>query len=862
MKKIFLGTLALATSISCFSLTSKRETKSRTLNNEVKKANTVYESSASGASTHYYTDKDYEDDVPNNAQKIEDDNVYISGTIEDYNDFERLGYRLIGYETKDWDHDWFTFSTKTKSLYSFAVFLPHSNYKVSIRKYRGYEEEGSDIKEGKLIDNFWGDTSFCRSLRLDAGTYFICVSSMQRSTIVENQQYVIRFSKIQENEPTFALTGSNSIINTHKAAIWVNDLSPDNENFNRFGKDGQKLANYYGHGINIRHERYTDPLFQRSNTYLDSVIYIWDKEILFELANIMNVYYDEVDKALKQEKINEIKNAQVTWDNAEGFVLDLIGCIPIFSEAVSSYSLTNDGVSAVLGIVNHLISNPDIINSELYLGAFIGTIKALAKTYSETNNPNQVICLPRYSYVQTETEVLNKDFMITNDVWHTTYAIRDNYYKSDFTFDEDYISQWQYVPGLQESYHGDVRVFESGSEMSEFIGQDLAEYINLGNNAEQVVVLKDLTLSGDYPTQFYIGQPFDYSGLTVQANYYGAESKTITHYAIDYSQVDLTRQGEYPVYITFTDGIITKTTSYKVYYRVPVLTSITLSGNYQTEFHQGDAFSSEGLIVTANYDIGPSREITNYVINIEDGTPMMNQGNNLITVTYTENGVNKDASYYAWVEVDYPVIQYISLEGNYKTEFVQGEPFSYEGLIVIAHYDKGEPREVTNYEIVPPQVMNYSYEYLTVSVYYTENDKQVMADYKVHIHRELNKIEVSGNYPTSFEFGDSFSSSGMTVKAVYKDGSKKTLTSDSYTVDHSEVNMVKTGIYKVYVSCTEYGITCTFTYLVEVKYLGSNPKPWQSWIDIIGIGGGGIIIPDPGIGGGIGGGFGGGSGNF
>ena len=33
-----------------------------------------------------------------------------------------------------------------------------------------------------------------------------------------------------------------------------------------------------------------------------------------------------------------------------------------------------------------------------------------------------------------------------------------------------------------------------------------------------------------------------------------------------------------------------------------VLSSITLSGDYPTTFHVGDAFSHEGMTVTANYD--------------------------------------------------------------------------------------------------------------------------------------------------------------------------------------------------------------------------------------------------------------------
>lgn len=73
------------------------------------------------------------------------------------------------------------------------------------------------------------------------------------------------------------------------------------------------------------------------------------------------------------------------------------------------------------------------------------------------------------------------------------------------------------------------------------------------------------------------------------------------------------------------------------------LSSITLSGNYPTTFMEGDAFSSEGLVVTAAYEDETTKDVTDKVVVTE---PNMNEaGTQTVTVSYTEGEVTKTASY-------------------------------------------------------------------------------------------------------------------------------------------------------------------------------------------------------------------------
>ena len=82
-----------------------------------------------------------------------------------------------------------------------------------------------------------------------------------------------------------------------------------------------------------------------------------------------------------------------------------------------------------------------------------------------------------------------------------------------------------------------------------------------------------------------------------------------------------------------------------VSYQAPsrALESIALSGTYPTEFLTGDAFSHEGMVVTATYDNGSHRNVTNDAT--FEGYNMSVAGEQEVTVSYEEDGVTKTATY-------------------------------------------------------------------------------------------------------------------------------------------------------------------------------------------------------------------------
>lgn len=93
------------------------------------------------------------------------------------------------------------------------------------------------------------------------------------------------------------------------------------------------------------------------------------------------------------------------------------------------------------------------------------------------------------------------------------------------------------------------------------------------------------------------------------------------------------------------------------------LSSISISGSYNTEFTVGDTFSFGGT-VTANYSDSSSSDVTESASFA--GYDMSTAGNQTVTVSYTEGGVTKTASYGITVSNDTPEPVEVTLSGKYN----------------------------------------------------------------------------------------------------------------------------------------------------------------------------------------------------
>ena len=182
----------------------------------------------------------------------------------------------------------------------------------------------------------------------------------------------------------------------------------------------------------------------------------------------------------------------------------------------------------------------------------------------------------------------------------------------------------------------------------------------------QAAALSSIALSGDYPTTFHVGDAFSYEGIVVTANYEDQTTKDVTASA-EFTGYNMATEGAQTVTVSYTEGEVTKTATYDITVNAPAaLVSISLSGTYPTEFGQGDAFSSEGIVVTANYDDQSTKNVT------EDATftgyDMDALGEQTVTVSYE----GKDATY---------TITVVEKKGTATNPYTVAEAVAYIGTL-------------------------------------------------------------------------------------------------------------------------------------------------------------------------------------
>ena len=252
-------------------------------------------------------------------------------------------------------------------------------------------------------------------------------------------------------------------------------------------------------------------------------------------------------------------------------------------------------------------------------------------------------------------------------------------------------------------------------------------------------VLVSITLSGNYQTEFYVGDNFNYNELGITAWWIdgGATELLEDDCDINSENVDMNVPGVYTIYVSYTYEGITATTSYDIQVMPAPVTydSLTLSGNQRKTFHLNEEFTYDGLVVTANYSDGTSKIVDNYTVSSPN---MSTIGTKTITVTYTEDNITHTATYKILVKPDFNpelyILESITLEGKHPTTFKCGSEFSYEGLVVVAHYSgKKADQVVEDFKVDYSQVNMRRPGTYEVVVSYKEKNITVTASYTIEV---------------------------------------------------------------------------------------------------------------------------------
>lgn len=162
-------------------------------------------------------------------------------------------------------------------------------------------------------------------------------------------------------------------------------------------------------------------------------------------------------------------------------------------------------------------------------------------------------------------------------------------------------------------------------------------------------VLSSISISG-YTTSFVEGDTFAFGG-TVTANYTDSTSANVTASAT-FSGYNMTTLGNQTVTISYTQGGVTKTTTYGITIGMGTLSSISVTG-MTTNYIKNNAFSFDGTC-TATFANGYQKSVTPTSVTSPD---MSVAGDKTITVSFTYNGNTRTTSYNITVASNRTVIE-------------------------------------------------------------------------------------------------------------------------------------------------------------------------------------------------------------
>jgi len=289
--------------------------------------------------------------------------------------------------------------------------------------------------------------------------------------------------------------------------------------------------------------------------------------------------------------------------------------------------------------------------------------------------------------------------------------------------------------------------------------------------------------------------------------------------------------GKTSVTISYTEGSETKTCTQTITVKVApkTLSSIAVTtAPTKTTYTAGENFDPAGMVVTATYSDGSTAAVTSYTVT--DGNSLT-AGKTSVTISYTEGSVTKTCTQTITVNAAPATKTLDSIAvttAPTKTTYTAGENFDPAGMVVTATYSDGSTAAVTGYTYAPTAALTTANTTITIS--YTEGSETKTCTQAITVNAvtppapaTLTGIKVK-TAPTKVTYneGESFDKTGMVIEATYNDGSKKDVTTYTYT----PTGALTTANTTITISYTEGSETKTCTQSITVNAV-TPPAPTE-----------------------------------
>ena len=273
-------------------------------------------------------------------------------------------------------------------------------------------------------------------------------------------------------------------------------------------------------------------------------------------------------------------------------------------------------------------------------------------------------------------------------------------------------------------------------------------------------------------TQYFVGEDFEKEGMKVQANY-SDESHTML-FDTDYNITNGTNlvEGQESVTISYEN----QTTTQAITVEKNTVSELTIETEpTKKEYIEGENFDPTGMVVKATYKDGTTKAVSQEEYTIEDGNNLEAE-QTTVTISYEGKSVTQ-----AITVTPNALLEISITKAPNKTQYVVGQNFAPEGMIVTGTYQNGDTQEILDYTV--ENGTNLSLEQTSVTIKY--KDKTVTQAITV-VEKMVTEIVVDTK-PTKLTYikeKEDLDLTGGTLKITYNDGTTETIsmTAEGVTV--------------------------------------------------------------------------------
>ncbi|MDR2828901.1 MAG: bacterial Ig-like domain-containing protein [Acholeplasmatales bacterium] len=502
-------------------------------------------------------------------------------------------------------------------------------------------------------------------------------------------------------------------------------------------------------------------------------------------------------------------------------------------------------VSFVVNIIETIIKVESIKVESLpakivyYVGETLNTAGLVIRV--SKNVGDDVLLSNGFSVSNVNTDTAGvKTVVVTYELKTTSFEITVNdFYLTGIKIDA--------VPTKLTYYVGDVNLSLSGLIVNAVYNNNQTQTLNnsvlgvkgfdtstagvktitlsyLGFESTFEITVNNISLTAimvsNYPSKvaYEFNSEFDSTGLVITALYNNGlvvvleEGDGWDGYLL--SGFDSSIPGNKTILVTYQD----KTTSFSVTINNPsdgYLLSISVTKlPTKVVYYTGDIFNPNGLVISSlvypsnTIVLNPSSAGDGYVLScsVDLSVPFENSYSSLeITVTY------QDKITFFSIEVILLELESISvIDMPIKTAYFTGEEFESAGLVVSALYNNGNQVFITSYVLSVPSLNTSGNKTITITY------ENVTTTFNITVNLlQLLSLEIT--VPTTVYYtGDTYSSNGLVVRALYNNGARPIIS--DYVLTNSEgldFNLPFVSSYSnIVVTISYFGINNSFNITV------------------------------------------------